>query len=215
MKQKRFEEYFAKVILESCFPDKFVNLKVSDKPDLHYGNKIGIEVTNCMPTRVAEAFNLWHRAAKQGEQTPPRIIERLEQLDEVQCDKKGLVWNQGTYNDDIANSPIKYFLKAVKKKVERLNSSNADYSKMDSYELFVNSFILIPFEQFGVVINRFQEINSKPKKFDYIYLLTNEQKILIFDMLNGLVYPKHLYGWLDKMADIAKELYLGVKNDET
>ena len=147
MKLKRFEEYFAKVILESCFPDKFVNLKVSDKPDLHYGNKIGIEVTNCMPTRVAEAFNLWHRAAKQGEQTPPRIIERLEQLEEVQCDEKGLVWNQGTYNDDMANSPIKYFLKAVKKKVERLNSSNADYSKMDSYELFVNSFILIPFEQ--------------------------------------------------------------------
>ena len=53
------------------------------------------------------------------------------------------------------------------------------------------------------------------QKFDYIYLLTNEQKILIFDMLNGLVYPKHLYGWLDKMADKAKELYLGVKNDET
>ena len=156
-----------------------------------------------------------HRAAKQGEQPPPRIIDRLEQLDEVQCDKKGLVWNQGTYNDDIANSPIKYFLKAVKKKVERLNSSNADYSKMDSYELFVNSFILIPFEQFGVVINRLQEINSKPKKFDYIYLLTNEQKLLTFDMLSGMVYPKYLYKWLDNMADKAKEIYLGVKNDET
>ena len=215
MIQKRFEEYFAKVVLESCFPDKFCDLQVSDRPDLQCGTGIGIEVTNCMPHNVAEEFKLWHRAAKQGEQTPQRIIERLAQPKYVQHDEQGLVWNQGTYTDNIDDSPIKDFLKAVEKKVQRLNSSNADYVKMEKYELFVNSFIFIPDYQIGEVTKRLQELNNKPKKFDFIYLLTNEQKLLIFDMLSGLVYPKHVYTWLNRMADKAKELYLGAKNDET
>lgn len=214
MKQKWFDEYFAKVILESCFPDKFADLMVADKPDLQCGSEIGIEVTNCMPKKVAEAFNLWHRVAKQGKQTPPRIIERLEQLDEVQRDEIGLVWNQGAYTDNINDSPIKYFLNAVEKKVERLNSDKASYNKMDCYELFVNSFIFIPHYQISAVISRLKELNDKPKRFNYIYLLTNEQKLLVFDMLDGTVCPKYLYSRLDRMADKAIELYLGAKNDK-
>ncbi|MDE7162590.1 MAG: hypothetical protein K2O44_00735 [Clostridia bacterium] len=212
MSQKRFEEYFAKVVLESCFPDKFVDLHISDKPDLRYKSVIGIEVTNCMPKRAVEAFKLWRRVAKQGEQISPRIIERLEQLKEVEHDGRGLVWQQGTYTDNIDDSPIKHFLKAVEKKVERLNSNNADYAGMESYELFVNSFIFIPDNQVGAVFKRLQELNDKMKKFDCIYLLTNEQKLLIFDMLGGMVYPKYLYARLERIADKAKELYLGVKN---
>ena len=39
--QKRFNEFFAKIILENCFPNKFQNIEVSDKPDLRYnGNKM-------------------------------------------------------------------------------------------------------------------------------------------------------------------------------
>ena len=164
-----------------------------------------------MPKRVAEAFNLWHRVAKQGEQTPPRVNERLEQLKEVEHDGTGLVWQQGTYTDNIDDSPIKYFLNAVEKKVERLNSRNADYAKMESYELFVNSFIFIPNYQIGAVLERLQALNDKQRKFDYIYLLTNEQKLLIFDMLGGMVYPKYLYTWLDIMADKAYDAYAETK----
>ena len=211
MQQKRYEEYFVKVVLESCFPDKFLDLQISDKPDLRCGTEIGIEVTNCMPKRVAEAFNLWHRVAKQWEQTPPRITERLEQLKAVEHDGTGLVWQQGTYTDNIDDSPIKHFLNAVEKKVERLNSGNADYAKMESYELFVNSFIFIPNYQIGAVLERLQVLNDKLRKFDYIYLLTNEQKLLVFDMLGGMVYPKYLYTWLDRMADKAYDAYAETK----
>lgn len=213
MQQKRYEEYFVKVILESCFPDKFVDLQISDRPDLRCGTEIGVEVTNCMPNKVVEAFKLWYRKAKQGEQTPPRVNERLEQLKEVEHDGTGLVWQQGTYTDNIDDSPIKHFLNAVEKKLERLNSSNADYAEMKSYELFVNSFIFIPNYQIGTVLERLQELNDKPKRFDYIYLLTNEQKLLIFDMLGVMVCPKYLYTRLDRMADKAKEIYLGAKDE--
>lgn len=213
MSQKRFEEYFAKVVLESCFPDKFVDLQISDKPDLRYKSEIGIEVTNCMPKRAVEAFKLWRRLAKQGEQASPRIIERLAQLKEVEHDGSGLVWQQGTYTDNIDDSPIKHFLKAVEKKVERLNSNNADYAEMESYELFVNSFIFIPDYQVGEVIKRLQKLNSNKKRFNYIYLLTNEQKLLTFDMVHGILKIKYLYSHLNRMEDKAKELYLGAKNE--
>lgn len=120
MGQKQFDEYFAKVVLEKCFPEKFIDLQIEDKPDLRCGSEIGIEVTNCMPREAVEAFNLWQRVAKQGEQTPSRIFGRLEQLkDIVHLEGNKLIWERGSYvEDDIDNSPIKKFINAVASKVE-------------------------------------------------------------------------------------------------
>lgn len=214
MAQKRFDEYFAKVVLEKCFPEKFSDLQISDKPDLRLGNEIGIEVTNCMPKKAVEAFNLWHRVENQGEQTPPRILEWLEQLkDTVHLEGNELIWEQGSYvDDDIDNSPIKEFVNAVANKVERLNSANADYAEMKSYELFVNSFIDIStFKQIYALVARVEMLNIKPKKFDNIYLITSNQKLLVFDTINNTFDIKYLYTHLERMADIAIGLYKGAK----
>lgn len=209
MSQSRFEEYFAKVVLESCFPKRFINLQVADKPDLRCGNEIGIEVTNCMPKEAAEALSLWQEFEKLGEKTPPRILERLEQLkDTVHLVGNELIWEQGSYkDDDIENSPIKDFFNSVKKKVNRLNSRNADYAKMDKYELFVNSAILIPRFYRQEIIPRLQDINNGPRKFDRIYLLTNEKNLHIFDMVNNNMSIKTLDWYLDRMAKQAYEIY--------
>lgn len=203
--QRRFDEYFAKVILESCFPERFIDLQISDKPDLRSGNKVGIEVTNCMPARVAEAFKLWDRVAKQGAQTPPRIFERLEQLDEVQLVDGELIWMQGMYSQDGLDD----FYRAIEKKVERLNSHKADYADMKTYELFINSFIMIPTWLMEATIKRIQKINSQPKQFDKIYLITNEQKLLIFDLKSANVKVIYLYSRLERMADKARQLCKG------
>ena len=214
MGQKRFDEYFAKIILEQCFPEKFIDLQIADKPDLRSGSEIGIEVTNCMPKEAVEAFNLWHRVAKQGEQTPPRILERLEQLkDTVHREGDELIWEQGScVEDDIDNSPIKEFINAVASKVERLNSANANYAKMKSYELFVNSFIDIStIKQMYALLERIKTLNNKPKKFENIYLITSNQKLFVFDMAHSTVYPIYLYGRLDRMAEIARNLYKGLE----
>ncbi len=214
MAQKRFDEYFAKVVLESCFPKRFTDLQISDKPDLRCGKEVGIEVTNCMPKEAAEAFNLWHRVEKQGEQTPPRILERLEQLkDTVHLEGNSLVWEQGSYvDDDIDNSPIKEFVSAVANKVERLNSENARYAEMGSYELFVNSFIDVStFKQMYALLARTTELNNKPKKFDNIYLITSNQKLLVFDLVNNNIDIKYLYTHLERMADKAIAMYKGDK----
>ena len=210
MGQKRFDEYFAKVVLEKCFPEKFIDLKISDKPDLRSGSDIGIEVTNCMPKEAVEAFNLWHRVDKQGEQTSPRILERLEQLkDIVHLEGNQLIWEQCSYVDgDIDNSPIKEFVKAVANKVERLNSVNANYAEMKSYELFVNSTIDISsFNQIYAILTRILELNNRLKKFDNIHLITINQKLFTFDLANSTFQVKYLYSRLESMAQIARNLY--------
>lgn len=213
MGQKQFDEYFAKVVLEKCFPEKFIDLQIEDKPDLRYGSEIGIEVTNCMPQKAVEAFNLWHRVAKEGEQTSPRILERLEQLkDTVRREGNKLIWDRGSYvEDDIDNSPIKEFINAVASKVERLNSVNANYAKMKSYELFVNSTIDIStLKQIYAILVRVLELNNEPKRFDNIHLITINQKLFTFDIANNTFGVKYLYTNLKRMAEIARNLYKGL-----
>lgn len=216
--RKIFDEYFAKVVLEYCFPEKYLNLQVMDKPDLQSGQGIGIEVTNCMPKEVAEAFNLWHRVAKQGEQTPQRILERLQQLDVVQLENGKLIWNQGAYTGNIENSPLQAFIDAVASKVEKLNSPNANYAELKSYELFVNSALDIS-DSTGVWKTRSQlsariaQINTQARKFDFIYLTTINQLLVIFDMKQGFAYIKRLYNRLEQMGKIAIDLCRGVKNE--
>ena len=206
--KKHFNEYFAKVVLESCFPQKFDILEISDKPDLrHFVSGTGIEVTYSMPKKEAEAVNVWHRIHKGKSKNIERDIERLYQLG-IEYDSQLFAWDQGWYDENIKQGPIKEFFDAVKQKVERLNSKTAKYAEMAHYELFVNSTILIPDEHIMAVIGILKEINNRDKKFETIYLITNEQKLYVFDMVNENFTIKYLYNHLNWMAEKAKELML-------
>ena len=203
--QKRFNEYFAKVVLESCFPEKYDELVVSDKPVIrHPISSIGIEVTYSMPAKEAEAVNLWYRI-KNSLTDRPRDAERLMKLG-IDSQAEEFVWNQGSYSADILNSPIKEFFDAVKQKVERLNSENANYAEMERYELFVNSTIFIPERQMFEVVEILKTINNGRKRYSNIYLLTNDQKLLVFNMGNASAQIKYLYNRLNIMADKAYQI---------
>lgn len=190
------------------FSKRFDFLEVSDKPDLrHLGSNTGIEVTYSMPKKEAEAVNVWHRLYNGKSKNCEKDIERLYQLG-IEYDSQLFVWDQGCYDENIKQGPIKEFFDAVKQKVERLNSKTAEYAEIAHYELFVNSTILIPNEQIMAVIGILKEINSLGKKFEIIYLITNEQKLYVFDMVNESVNIKHLYNHLNWMAEKAKGLML-------
>lgn len=205
--QKRFNEYFAKVILENCFPNKFQNIEVSDKPDLRYNvNEIGIEVAYCMPNDVAEAFYCIERYEK-AEDIPEKTLKKARKAG-ITVDEQGVLWNQDSYGDNIAieKTPIRYFLDMVRQKVERLNSENADYADMKSYELFINSPITMPNwfkrETFQVLKN----INNRKKQYDTIYLLLSEPKLLVFNLKENKYDELLLLTWRDKFAEKALEL---------
>jgi len=59
------------------------------------------------------------------------------------------------------------------------------------------------------LLTRINTLNNKPKKFENIYLITSNQKLLVFDMIRNTFYPLYLYARLERMAEIALNLYKG------
>lgn len=205
--QKRFNEYFAKVMLENCFPNKFQNIEVSDKPDLRYnGNEIGIEVAYCMPKDVAEAFNCIERYEK-AEDIPETTLKKSKKAG-VTIDERGVLWNQDSYADNMAieKTPIHYFLDIVRQKVERLNSKTAGYADMKSYELFINSPITMPDWFKRETFQTLKNINNRKKQYDTIYLLLCEPKLLVFNLKENKYNVLLLFEAIDKFVEKAVEL---------
>lgn len=205
--QKRFNEYFAKVILENCFPNKFQNIEVSDKPDLRYnGNKIGIEVAYCMPKDVAEAFNCIKRYEKAAD-IPETTLKKSKRAG-ITIDEQGILWDQGYYADNMAidKTPIRYFLDMVRQKVERLNSKTADYTEMGSYELFINSPITMPDWFKRETFQTLKNINNREKQYDTIYLLLSESKLLVYSLKENKYDELLLMETIDKFEEEAVEL---------
>ena len=58
------------------------------------------------------------------------------------------------------------------------------------------------------VIEILKEINKRDKKFETIYLITIEQKLYVFDILNERLNIKYLYNHLNWMAEKAKQLLI-------
>lgn len=205
--RKRFNEYFAKVILENCFPNKFQNIEVSDKPDLRYnGNEIGIEVAYCTPKDVAEAFNCIDRY-EQAADIPETTLKKSKRAG-VTIDEQGVLWNQESYADNmvIEKTPIRYFLDMVRQKVERLNSKAAGYAEMKSYELFINSPITMPDWSKIETFQTLKNINNRKKQYDTIYLLLCEPKLLVFNLKENKYNVLLLFEAIDKFEDEAVEL---------
>lgn len=204
---RRFNEYFAKIILENCFPNKFQNIEVSDKPDLRYNeNEIGIEVAYCMPKDVAEAFNCIKRY-EQAADIPETTLKKSKRAG-ITIDEQGILWDQCSYADNmvIEKTPIRYFLDMVRQKVERLNSKTADYTEMGSYELFINSPITMPDWLKRETFQTLKNINNREKQYDTIYLLLCEPKLLVFDLKENKYDELLLMTWRDKFAEKAIEL---------
>ena len=205
--QKRFNEYFAKIILENCFSNKFQNIEISDKPDLRYNeNEIGIEVAYCTPKDVAEAFNCIDRYEK-AEDIPEKTLKKTKKAG-VTIDEQGFLWNQGSYADNMAieKTPIRYFLDMVRQKVERLNSKTAGYAEMKSYELFINSPITMPDWFKRETFQTLKNINNREKQYDTIYLLLSEPILLVFNLKENKYSELLLIGKTERFVRVAKNL---------
>ena len=207
MAQKRFGEYFAKVILEACFRDRFDVLEVSDKPDLHHEkSSTGIEVVSSTPSAVVEAMIRWFQMPQADEHRKQDNIDWLKKRGYDYQDNAPFPFKTPVYGDTLKDTMIGELYDIVKAKIKKLNSPTANYAPLDHYELFVRSNIIIPVFQEFKVVNELAEYNIGEKKFERIYLLSFEEKLYVFDMLSGTVNIKYLYNRSEKMLKKAKEL---------
>lgn len=195
--KRKYDECFAKLILEEYFSDRYGDLQLQDKPDLFdVENNIGIEVVLAVDEKRNEAMTLWAKIPEKNPQQQKRAIERMKQLGEeyqggVQC------WSSVEYPYDLSRSPLQLFVKALVKKANLLNKNQ--YKECDRYDLFVNSSIYIQPELLSELFEQIKSINNKGKKYSFIYFYW-QKTIVEFDFIHN----KYSVSNDEKQAELVK-----------
>lgn len=183
----RYDECFAKLILEEYFSDKYSDLQLQDKPDLFdRKNNIGIEVVRAVDECRNEAMMLWTKMPEKNSQQQKRAIERMEQRGEEY--QEGIKsWEPVSYPLNLKDSPLKDFIKAVEKKVDKLNKNL--YKECSRYDLFVNSSIYIQPELLSELFEQIKSINCREKRYSFVYFY-GQKTIVEFDFVYNKYTPK-------------------------
>ena len=202
LKKKRplnWNECYAKVVLEDLFPSRFFHLKIIDKPDLqNEETSIGIEVV----TAVGEN-------AKKNKRAFSVLRHNIGTANQLQNAKDHLNKTNGRYYDngvmlswgdtvDLSNTR-----EMLKKKLEKLN--NGGYKDFENRYLFiVLELAFLPEE--SEILSLLESLqNDYHVKFDSIFLLNNNRKLIEFNM-KEMSYQSFVCDY-EKLAEEAYKLY--------
>lgn len=126
-----YNECYAKVVLESLYPEQFNGLVLADKPDLQSrSNNIGIEVTVAEKKETLEAENLYSQLPYTDCSEKQRKIERIRQC--VAKYEDGMLFTSERNSFYLVN-------KAIEGKIKKLQY--AGYLPFREYHLFVISSV--------------------------------------------------------------------------
>lgn len=183
----KYDECFAKLILEEYFSDRYGDLQLQDKPDLFdRKNNIGIEVVRAVDECRNEAMMLWTKMPEKNSQQQKRAIERMEQRGEEY--QEGIKsWEPVSYPLNLKDSPLQDFIKAVEKKVDKLNKNL--YKECSRYDLFVNSSIYIQPELLSELFEQIKSINCREKRYSFVYFY-GQKTIVECDFAHNKYTPK-------------------------
>ena len=205
--QKRFNEYFAKLILKYCYKDKYSNLQIVDKPDLRdMEHNIGIEVVYSMEQDRSESLFLQRQISCCADEN--RKVKLQKKLDTIHKKHKNYNYEYeyyGNFANGVEDTYLKEIFDCVRNKLDKLNKC-LNYEELDSYELFINS--AVPISEFGEqfdVLDKLEEINQGERKFDVIHVLAYYD-LITFDMLNKQIERKKLYYFYERIGKAAEEL---------
>lgn len=177
----RYEECFAKCVLEDLFSFRYSSLSLIDKPDL-ISNSLdcGIEVTEAISAESKQLLTMWSMIPYRNEEVREKNIALLKEkginYSGVQC-WPGIML---TYTD-ISKSVYRYILDCFDRKLKNINCGN--YKELSTYELFIICELLITREAIDDIHHHFTNIDSHVKKFNTVYLFALE-KIYVFDLIN-------------------------------
>lgn len=127
----RYDECYAKHVLQFLNLLKYEDLQHSDTPDLISKRRsIGVEVTSAIPSKERESVTLYYEIPHE-ESNSLRLndIQRIEQC--------GAKYNDGILEGPNGRNRYSLIYKIFEKKLVSLNSGS--YQKFDSYELFIQS----------------------------------------------------------------------------
>ena len=166
-------EYYAKRILEETFPERYQNLRKSERPDLVSESGIGIEVTQACDKTIKEAEGFFHKFMNK---TPQEIggknlafSKRIFEEEDVYLFFNGKL---AAFSPPAHWVTIEQLKEAYCKKIEKLQT----YRACSKNELFIfdsgyNSYELSEVEQFSEWINQATDRNLLT--FDAVYVRSN------------------------------------------
>lgn len=205
-----YEECYAKIVLESLFPDKYKDLQIVDKPDLINNSlNYGIEVTSASSKWYKEAIKLWYMMPYVDDKRKEYYKERMKQLG-VEYQGGIQAWPPEFYlSDKIGETPLNRVLLAFEKKVKKLNGGH--YCKLQRYDIFIDSEVWLLEENIEKFLDEIILRNIGKLTYNFLYLTTSID-IYVFDLKNRK-YDKILYSsfhnlqweWATKARDMVVE----------
>lgn len=211
----KYGECYAKVVLEHCFPQKYSNLLIEDKPDLYdKANDTGIEVTTAVNHDLQEARSLWSKMASKRPVQQEKDKERMHQL---HYDYQGRVqsWGVTEYDKGADSNAFSVVYEAIESKLKKLNQKGL-YKECQSYALFVESELTMEKEWLDVFV---QKIRSTSVEYSEIYstvYFVAQNSIVEIDIVGNKCseiksFDKSQY----ELATLACKMVKDDKNDKT
>lgn len=200
----RWEECYAKLVLESAFPERFSQLTIADKPDLQNRTaNIGIEVTTAISKNEKEKDHLFSLLVnnKGTSYQRNRSKDRIKQLG-GEYDDKGIMLSRIGFRE------LNGVYSAFEGKLTKLNSGG--YIPFEKQFIFITDTNMIKTNELKEVhseLNKRQEQFSK--KFDLVFLYLYGGHLIEFDMNSG---ENHSYS-IDNNSDLADKAFRMVKGD--
>lgn len=205
--KRKYDECFAKVVIEKYFFGRYGCLQLQDKPDLFdVENNIGIEVVLAVDEKRNEAMMLWVKMPEKTPNLQEAAKRRMIELGEKYQDGI-MIWSPVDYPHDLHKSPLYKVVEAIISKVTKLNDNQ--YKKCDRYDLFINSSIYIQSELLPSLFEEIKGVNNKEKIYSIIYLY-GQKTIVEFDFIHN----RYTIQKDDKQADLVDMAWKLVEQGE-
>lgn len=164
----RFEECYAKIVLEDLFPEQFCNLDLKDRPDLQNEElDIGIEVTSAIDQKQREAESLYF------EMTEENDAKKEKQ-------KTGATLADGILFGKPIRIDFYNINEALESKLKKLASEQ--YKNFNKQYLFIFSTIYATAAMREEALAEMQTISAESgQKFNEVFVLV-PKRIYVFDL---------------------------------
>lgn len=207
-----YEECYAKIILETLFPERYNNLAIADKPDLRDpSDTVGIEVTSATPSQKKESERLWYTMPYVTPQAAERNKERMEQLGVpytggVQA-WPAIVYHTGCFEE----SPFVGIVDVFNIKLKKLNCGR--YADLERYDLYIEAEWHLDTELLPEILARITKLNSAPRSFHFVYLAC-VNGVCSFDLVQKELEVRKLAVEQYELAMAARNLVERAENDD-
>lgn len=209
----RYDECYAKVILEKCVPKFKDGLIIQDKPDLyHRMTDTGIEVTEAIDKKRQEMYNLYGKIVNNTNRDQSRNIDRLKQLG-VDYNDKLQVWPTVAYTKGLDSAPYNDLYNAIRIKEEKLNSGNIrSYKHNELIVLTELSFSI--FDEYKISNKLYDCIKPFKIKFDVIYVVDRGSLFVYNFHETPFIQQMYIFHCQRSIAIEARKMVIEGENDD-